>query len=287
VTIPRHVRQPGKPAAERITAIPAGSLPIDAILPPGIRLLDALHALLADGLESACLTLSGGALHPFAYVIPALPPDASHAAFYSDIRRPEGQTQLELAAVTLGFRNGQPHFHCHALWTEADGSRGCGHVLPDETIVAAPIHVQGSGLIGARFEVRPDAETGFDLFVPIPTGTTPPPHAAQALAIRLAPNQDLTAALEQAGRTAGFRRAQIAGGVASIIGARFTDAPQIDGFATELLVRSGHVRCAPDAARPTELHIAIIDLHGTIGEGMLTAGDNPILMTFEGVLLVM
>jgi predicted DNA-binding protein with PD1-like motif len=278
----RVVRQPGPPAPERIIAVRAGSVVIEATLPAGVPLLDALHGLLVDGIESACLTLSGGALGPFAYVIPSAA-DAEHAAFYSAPRHPRGVSALEVAAVTVGFRDGAPFFHCHGLWTEADGQRGCGHMLPDSTVIAAPITVRGAGLVGARFEVRADRETGFSLFSPVATGTRVPAGAAPAVALRLAPNQDLTAALEAAGRAAGFHRAVVAGGVASINQARFVDAPPIGGYATELLVRSGAVRCTGGAA--TVLDIAIVDLHGAIGQGRLVAGDNPVLMTFEGALV--
>lgn len=279
----RTVRQPGPPASERVVAVRVGSLPIDVALPAGTRLLDALATLLAENIESACLTLEGGALGPFSYVIPALSPDADHAAFYSAVHRPPGSTALEIGAVTLGWRDGGPFFHCHALWTEADGRQGCGHVLPDDTVIAAPVRARGAGIVGARFEVAPDAETGFSLFAPRPTGTAIPPAARAAVALRLAPNQDLTAALETAGRAAGFRRAVVMGGVASINEARFVGAPPVTGFATELLVRRGTIACTPDAGE-TALDIVIVDLDGTIGSGRLVAGDNPVLMTFEGLL---
>ena len=275
----RAIRQPGPIAAARATVVPAGAVPIDVALPAGIRLLDALAALLADGVESACLTLSGGGFGPFAYVIPARAPDPSHAAFYSATFRPPGETRLDIGAVTVGLRDGQPWFHCHGLWTEADGRPGCGHVMPDETVIAAPIHAQGAGIVGARFEVHPDPETGFSLFQPVATGTAIPRRARPALALRLAPNQDLATALEGAGRVAGFATAIVRGGVASIIGARFVDAAALEGFATELLVRRGVV-----ARGATELDITIVDLHGTIASGRLVGGDNPVLITFEGLL---
>ncbi len=282
---PRHVRQPGTPAAERCTAVPVTCLPIEATLPAGTRLLDALHALLGDRFDSACLTLSGGGLHPFAYVMPARSPDADHAAFYSSTFRPSGgETRFELGTVTVGVRDGQPFFHCHAVWTEPDGHRGCGHVLPDETVVASPIRVEGVGIAGARFEVHPDAETGYSLFTPRATGRPPIPDGRAGVALRLAPNQDLVTALEQAGARAGFSRAAVAGGVGSTIEARFAAGPPINGYATELLVRRGDIGCAPSGA-PTVFDIVIVDLEGTIGDGELLRGDNPVLITFEGVLL--
>jgi predicted DNA-binding protein with PD1-like motif len=257
--------------------VKVGTRRFDTMLPAGVRLLDALAVLLEDA-ESACLTLSGGGFAPFGYVIPALSPNGARAAFYSEPFRPEGESRLDVAAVTLGWRDGAPFFHCHALWTEAGGRRGCGHVLPDETFIGSPIRARGVVILGARFEVTPDPETGFSLFMPKATGTPPPANARPGLAIRLCPNQDLTEALERAARDAGFARAVVQGGVASIIGARFADAPPIEAFATEMLVTRGEVG---DAA---ELDIAIVDLHGTIGQGRLLRGDNPVLMTFEGVL---
>ena len=275
---------PGPIAAERAVVVPVGSTAIDATLPAGCLLLDALAALLVSrGVESACVTLLGGAFGPFAYVIPALSPDAAHAAFYSETFRPAGRTQLDAAAVTVGFRAGRPFFHCHGRWTEADGRQGCGHVLPDDTVIAAPITVHGVGIIGARFEVVADPETGFGLFMPIASGTPLPPGAKPAVALRLAPNQDLVEALERAGAAEGFDRAVLHGGVGSIIGARFADGTEIASFATELLVRGCTVRCG-EGGPSTEIDIAIVDLHGNIGGGQLVAGDNPVLMTFEGLL---
>ncbi len=279
----RSVLQPGPVAAERHAAVLVGSMPIEATLPAGSLLLDALHGLLAGRFDSACLTLSGGGLGPFAYVMPARSPDADHAAFYSGTFRPAGETRFEIGTATVGFRNDQPFFHCHAIWTEADGRRGCGHVLPEETVIASPIEVRGAGIVGARFEVHPDGETGFSLLMPKATGKQPPEGARPAVALRLAPNQDLITALEQAGARAGFARAEIAGGVGSTIGARFLAGPPIQGFATELLIRHGLVRC-DGAGAPSELDIVIVDLDGSIGDGRLAASDNPVLITFEGLL---
>ncbi len=258
-------------------------MPIESILPAGSLLLDALHALLAAGYDSACLALTGGRLGPFAYVMPAKSPDADHAASYSATFRPAGETRLQAGAVTVGFRDGQPFFHCHAIWTEADGRRGCGHVLPDETVIAAPIQVRGAGIVGARFEAHPDRETGYSLLAPIATGRAQPPGARRAVALRLAPNQDITAALEQAGARAGFDRAEMAGGVGSTIGVHFDAASPITGYATELLVRHGAI-CCDGTGAPTEIDIVVVDLDGNIGEGRLVAADNPVLITFEGLL---
>ena len=72
----RHIQQPGPDGPQRIIAHPVLARAVDVELPRGVSLLAALHALAqAHGAEGGCLTLSGGALGPFAYVIPALAPD--------------------------------------------------------------------------------------------------------------------------------------------------------------------------------------------------------------------
>ena len=41
--------------------------------------------------------------------------------------------ELDEATVTLGRRaDGRPWLHSHVDWIEADGRRGCGHVLPEQ-----------------------------------------------------------------------------------------------------------------------------------------------------------
>ena len=275
----RHIQQPGPAGPERIIAHPVRAQAVDVELPRGASLLQALHVLArAHGAEGGCLTLSGGALGPFAYVIPALAPDPSHAAYYSDTFRPAGATRLDIASITVGFRDGAPFFHCHGFWTEADGRPGGGHMLPDETIIAAPIRATGVLISGARFEALQDAETGFKLFTPVAT-TPPRAGSANGIAIRLCPNQDITAALEAATAGAGFGAARLHGGVGSIIGARYANAPPVDNFATEMLIRDGVIR--PGATR---LDVAMVDLTGHLSTGVLTPGDNPVLMTLEAVL---
>ena len=275
----RHIQQPGPPGPERIIAHPVRAQAIDEELPRGASLLTALHELArAHGAEGGCLTLSGGALGPFAYVIPALAPDPSHAAYYSDTFRPAGATRLDIASITVGFRDGAPFFHFHGFWTEADGRPGGGHMLPDETIIAAPIRAQGVLIAGARFEALQDAETGFKLFTPVAT-TPPRAGSANGIAIRQCPNHDITEALEAAVSGAGLGAARLHGGVGSIIGARYANAPPVDNFATEMLTREGLIR--PGATR---LDVAMVDLTGQLSAGLLTPGNNPVLMTLEAVL---
>jgi hypothetical protein len=269
----RRIVQPGPTAAARAVAVPCEARSVAVELPAGVRLLDALAALM-DGAESGSFSLTGGALHPFGYVQPALSPDADHAAWYSAPFRPAGVTRWERGSVTLGWRDSAPFFHCHGIWIEADAARQGGHVLPDETFIAAAIRAEGVLLRGARFEAMQDVETGFRLFEPRAGAAV---ADTNALALRLRPNQDITAALRTLGAGAGFARAALPAAVGSIIGARFADGSVVENFATEIFLEPG------DIAAP--LRTGLVDLTGALAEGVLAPGENPILMTLEAVLV--
>jgi predicted DNA-binding protein with PD1-like motif len=294
----RSIKQPGPPTGERIQWIEVRGRAFTFTLEAGLPLLEAARrGFAAEGFASGTLNIKSGSLGPFGYVMPALSKTGENAAFYSDTFRPSGVTQLRLAAMTLGQRDGAPFFHCHGLWREADGRVSGGHMLPEETVVAEPFDVEAFGIDGAMFEAEPDPETRFKLFGPVPAnrlrskadldqepaGAT---TSSRAFAMRLRPNQDFAGALEAFCRERGVSRARIHGGVGSTIGARFTDGGVIEPFATELAITTGVV--APGAAGALEatLDVALIDYTGGIGEGRLIRGDNLVLMTMELVLEV-
>jgi predicted DNA-binding protein with PD1-like motif len=216
--------------------------------------------------------------------MPALSKTGENAAFYSDTFRPAGVTELKLATLTLGERDGAPFFHCHGLWREAGGRMSGGHMLPEETFVAEPFAVEAFGIDGAVFAAEPDPETNFKLFGPVPLASTSAKASNRAFAMRLRPNQDFAGCLEAFCRGRGIARAKIHGGVGSTIGARFADGNVIEPFATELAITSGSVTPGAGGALEAVLDIALIDYTGGIGEGRLIRGDNPVLMTMELVL---
>jgi predicted DNA-binding protein with PD1-like motif len=189
--------------------------------------------------------------------------------------------------MTLGMRDGAPFFHCHGLWTEADGSAGGGHMLPEETVVAKPFEVAAYGVDGALFTAEPDPETNFKLFGPVSAAATGARTSSRAIALRLRPNQDFAGALEGFCRDCGVRRARVHGGVGSTIGARFTHGGVTEPFATELAVASGTIASGRSGALEAELDVALVDYTGGIAEGRLIRGDNPVLMTMELVLEVL
>jgi predicted DNA-binding protein with PD1-like motif len=281
----RAIVQPRPPVAERIQWVEARGRAFSFTLEAGLPLLEAARrGFAAEGFAGGTLNIKGGALGPFAYVMPALAKTQEHAAFYSETFRPQGITRLKLAAMTLGVRDGAPFFHCHGLWTEADGRVNGGHMLPEETFVAEPFAVDAFGLDGAVFAAAPDPETNFKLFGPVTHAASGAETTCRAFALRLRPNQDFAAALESFCRDRGIARATIRGGVGSTIGARFTDGRVVDPFATELAITSGSIAPGAGGALEAILDIALVDYTGGVAQGRLIRGDNPVLMTMELVL---
>ncbi len=284
----RRIEQPGAPAPERIQWVEARGRAFSFMLEAGLPLLEAARrGFAAEGFAGGVLNIRGGALGPFAYVMPALSKTGDNAAFYSDTFRPAGITRLKLASMTLGARDGAPFFHCHGLWTEADGRAGGGHMLPEETIVAEPFAAEAFGIDGAMFAAEPDPETNFKLFGPVRSASSGVNATSRAFALRLRPNQDFAASLEGFCRDHGIVSARIHGGVGSTIGARFTDGNIVEPFATELAITSGIIAAGAGGALESTLDVALVDHTGGIAEGRLIRGDNPVLMTMELVLEVL
>ncbi|MDH2342274.1 DUF296 domain-containing protein [Bradyrhizobium sp. SSUT77] len=284
----RTIKQPGAPVAERIQWVEARGRAFSFTLQAGLPLLEAARrGFAAEGFAGGVLSFGRGALGPFAYVMPALSKTSENAAFYSETFRPSGVTRTKLGSMTLGMRDGAPFFHCHGLWTEADGRASGGHMLPDETDVAEPFEVEAFGLDGAMFTAEPDPETNFKLFGPVAAASTGARTTSRAFALRLRPNQDFAGCLEEFCRGHGIARAKIHGGVGSTIGARFIHGGVTEPFATELAIAAGTI--APDRSGALEaaLDIGLIDYTGGIAQGRLIRGDNPVLMTMELVLEVL
>ena len=284
----RSIVQPGPPAPERIQWVEGRGRTFSFTLQAGVSLLEAARrGFAAEGFVGGTLNIGGGALGPFAYVMPALSRTGENAAFYSDSFRPGGITRLKTGTMTLGERDGAAFFHCHALWTEADGRAGGGHILPEEAVVAEPFAVQAFGIDGAAFTAEPDAETNFKLFGPVPSAVAGAKTTCRAFALRLRPNQDFAGALEAFCSERGIARAKLHGGVGSIIGARFADGRTVEPFATEMAVRSGAIVSGAGGTLAAQLDVALVDYTGGLAEGRLKRGDNPVLMTMELVLEVL
>ncbi|MFG1480666.1 DUF296 domain-containing protein [Xanthobacter sp. V4C-4] len=275
----RRLAQPGPVAAERIISAVGRLATLDFTLEPGQTLNAAIAGpLLRAGLTAAQVELSGGAFGPFTYVMPAAAPDDTHAAWYSAPFTPAGASPLEAGCLSFGHRDGAPFVHCHAVWREADGGRHGGHVMPLESVVAAPILARAYGTADIALTTEYDAETNFTLFTPrVLRAPGPGPRIAFA---RVRPNTDISAALVDLCRRHGFAAGRVRGSIGSLIGARFADAPDLPDHATELFVRHGRIAPGADGVLAAELDIALVGLSGALAQGRL-AGENPVCITFE------
>lgn len=279
----RQIAQPGTGTPERIQWTECHGLRFPMTLQAGLPLLEAVRrSFAAAGFVSGVAKLDGLVLSPFAYVMPALSKTPDHAAFYSETFRPPGLSRVKAGALTFGQRDGAPFFHAHALWLEAGGRRGGGHILPDETVVAETITLPAVGLDGACFAAEADPETNFKLFGPV-SGLLGATREGRFFALRVKPNVDFCGALEAFCAERGIRDAVIHGGVGSTIGARFADGGRIENFATEVAITTGRIGDFGDGPR-AEIDVALVDYTGAMASGRLVRGDNPVLMTFELVL---
>lgn len=279
----RRLQQPGPAAAERIESHEGSCIPLDIALEPGLTLNEALtRELAASGFTCGTLVFAAAVLGPLTYVVPHPAPDPSHVAYFSPSRAPTGRTRVEIANATFGWRDGAPFVHCHGVWTEADGSRRGGHMMPHETIFAEPGTARAWVLTDVTIRVEPDPETNFPLFRP--AALSAPPRDARAIVARIRPNEDLCTAIEAICTSHGITTATIRGSLGSLIGAVFDNGDTVPDIATEVLVLSGTV--SPDASGTPRalIDMAVVDMRGEVHQGILTRGENPVCITFELVL---
>ena len=283
----RRIQHPGEASAERMQVVKSAMRQLELELAPGRSLLDAVRLALAPfNADSAVLKLRGGHFFPFAYALPALSKTPEHAVYFSDRFDATEPVQLELATVTYGQREGQPWLHCHSAWTQSDGARCCGHVLPEHAVVSQTVSASVCLLEGARFEVRPDEETRFSLFQPEAAANSfPAASVTTSFAVRLAPNVDVCTAVEAICREHGITQATLHGGVGSTVGAAFDDGRVVEPFVTEVLIRNGRVVTGSDGKPLARIDVSLVDFSGGVHHGRLLRGANPVLVTFELVLV--
>ncbi|MCE7029086.1 PCC domain-containing protein [Jiella avicenniae] len=282
----RTIRHPGPAAATRHAKAWGEAVALDFVVEPGEAMEAGLGRGVAEaGCDAAYVSLAGAKLMPFRYVMPAGSPRPSHAAWYSETFAPQGVVTVEEAGAIVGRRDGAPFVHCHGAWRPAGGALAMGHMLPPDSFAAEPVRVTGIGLRGAAFESREDPETNFRLFAAEPlkrkpnNAARPASDAPQGLALTLRPNQDVCLAIEAVCRDEGITRARIHG-IGSLNEARFEEGPPMNSYASELLIRDGRL----DDGR-VRLDVAVVAMDGTIFEGVLVRGDNPVCVTFELVVV--
>ncbi|AWB33474.1 PCC domain-containing protein [Orrella marina] len=315
----RSIRHPGPVIEPAVLALPAQLRTVRTRIEAGSTLLEGFAGLLRQyACQSAVARLGKSSLWPVVYVLPALSRSPEHAVYYSDRHVPDAPLALETGAVTIGLKGDELWLHCHASWYDADGFWHCGHLLPDETVLDAPMEVELTLLGGAGFVVCQDVHTNFSLFKPrelaeMPrssnhsdslnsTGTTAASvsHCGETSEIqagwclRIAPNVDLCEAIETFCRDNNLRQAQVLGGVGSTVGAMFDDGRVVDPFVTELMIEKGLVtsdlmrnetdQMASRECVVAQLDVALIDYQGGVHRGRLSRGENPVLVTCELVI---
>ncbi len=291
----RSIDHPGIPGTQPLTAVKSTLISAEITLQAGTTLLQsAIDALGAIGAKSAVMRLEGGAFVSFCYVMPALSDHPEHSVYFSQKYNVAGRVALETACVTYGERDGKPWLHCHAVWIEPDGARRCGHLLPESITICEPIQAFASVLKQATYCVAPDAETNFSLFKPVQNAletqyAQPSDHSVTydhpAYALRIAPNQDVCLTLESFCSQHAINYATVLGGVGSTVGAVFDDNTIVEPYVTEMLIRQGSIRPDEHGQPRAALDISMVDYLGGISEGRLKRGENPVLVTFELVLL--
>ncbi len=272
----RTLAQPGPVHPRRIEWFRDVPRPLRYALPAGATLNEALTGpLVAAGMQSGTVVFKGAALSPFRYVMPGPADGPAHVAYFSAPRSPEGVSLVEQANATFGWADGKPVVHCHAVWTEPDGRRRGGHILPGETVLAGDAKAGAWAFDDIRIEAAADPETNFRLLQP--SGVSVPD--ASGIVARVRPNEDIVSAVEAICRDCGVRDATVRGSLGSLIGARFTGGGGVDDHATEVLVRQGRVR-----GGVAELELLVVDMRGEVHAGWLERGCNPVCITFDLVL---
>jgi predicted DNA-binding protein with PD1-like motif len=271
----RTLRQPGSAHPSRIDTVQGEAQELRYTLTPGLTLTDAVTApLIAAGFQSAAVVIKNAVLAPFRFVMPGPPDSPAHVAYFSATVEPVGPVRIEQANATFGWSSKTPVIHVHAAWTEADGRRRGGHIIPNETIIAEPTDVIAWGFRDIRVETVPDPETNFTLLQPILQ-----PGTGSALYARLKPNQDVISSLEKITQGAGISNAVVRGSLGSLVGASFIDEPGFDDLATEVFVREGFVRNGE-----ASVSLTAVDFQGRVRSGWIKRNENAVCITFDVVV---
>ena len=113
-------------------------------------------------------------------------------------------------------------------------------------------------------------------------------NTGRVASVRVAPNEDLVEALEQAAGHLGFQRALVRSGLGSLIDATFLGAQgsqnRIEGPAVELLSLSGEISLEEGGVEPAGISGVVGDPTGAVWAGRFVRGLNPVCITIEAVL---
>ncbi|KQX72330.1 PCC domain-containing protein [Aeromicrobium sp. Root472D3] len=271
---------PGPAVAPRIASVETGVVVERVSLAPGRRLVDAIDdELVRLGLDSAQVDLVGGPLARVSYCFPAVSPDGSTAAWYSDTHEAATPAELVRGSATVGRRDGERFMHCHAAWFDRSGRLRGGHLWPDTAVGATPLEVVVHAFDAVDLTSGTDDETRMPVFTPRAAAVRPPAVARRrAVMSRVRPGIELHDAIHEVMAVAGFDRAGVRGSLGSLVGATLEGPDGVvvsDGPATEVAL-SGHV-----SGGDAHLGAVVVDRHGEVAMGELTEVGNLVAITFE------
>jgi predicted DNA-binding protein with PD1-like motif len=292
--LPARLQHPGPRNTQRLIVHKTTAVRISEKLREGCLLSDELIRLTNTlGTHSSSVVLTEGVLAPLHYCFPA-EGDGELAAWFS-AEHISGRAQLTGGSATVGLREGEAFVHAHLSWHDERGTVRGGHIWP-QTVVGSPApEVTLFGLINTQWESHADPETTMPTFFPstlTERGDGPGRQSLPELAVtRILPDEDITEAIFRAAGEAGFAHARICAALGSLIGAVLLDSVSgrirwVDGPATEVISVTGDVDTAAGAANAT-LHCTLVDRHGTVHEGLLVPGENPVAVTFELTLVAL
>lgn len=270
----REITHPGPRAERRSDVMACQAVPIELRLRAGQNLTCAVtEGLAAAGFTFGYLRLDGATLAPLHYVIPAPAPGDGHAAWYSETHVQRSAT-IGNGGAHLGQKDGAAFVHCHATWQD----RGMGHVLCKDSVIARDMSVTGWGLRGAGLVALQNPETLFTLFRPQQSAIS---TESTAHLITLRPNQDICSALLTVARDQQITRARLEG-IGSLVGTVFERGPQLDSYATELLIVEGNLH-----GEDIRLLVASVGFDGAPRQGVLRAGKNAVCVTAEILMIAL
>lgn len=271
-----HIAHPGPVAAQRFASLPCHAEFRQVELAAGIPFDQAVaDAVSRAGANAAWLRIRDADTGKLRFVKPAPAPGDGHAAWYSEATDYAASRLMDIG-LHLGRRDGAAFLHVHGFWQAEGGVPQMGHLLSDQTILAAPVKAEAICISGAILATAPDPETWFPLFRPVASGEVKQP--ANAILATIRPNEDLHERLREIAGEAGLKRARVYG-IGSLIGTRFTDAPPVMTYATEVLIQDGIIE-----GDEVSLTLASVGYEGPYQSGQLAPG-NRVCVTFE-VLIV-
>lgn len=275
------LRHPGPEQHPRVKAATTATQRFTLALRAGDRLETAvIEGFAKAGFESGFAELDGLACAQIDYVIPAHSDTPDRLAWYSAPHSTYGPATIKHGYMSVGRYQGAGFTHCHALWEDAGGASGIGHLLSDQTLIARDTTLEVAGFSSARFERLPDAETRFEIFAAI--GESLPetaPKTAQAIITTLRPNIDIATACEELCMQHGIARARVVG-LGSLNGAAFTNGARMRDFASEFVLCNGAV-----AGGEALIDIAVVDSHANQFLGQLIRSKACVSVTAELVII--